>query len=81
MRNSLSLDGAPQEWGMSSDAKHMFVSECACYEVAQGQTLKLEKFAAVLSSMNHDVASLMQRQQRALQQRRRKAMKHCVVST
>ena len=58
MRNSISLDGAPQDWGMSSDAKHMFVSECACYEVAQGQTLKLEKFAAVLSSMNHDVASL-----------------------
>jgi maltose phosphorylase len=58
MRNSLSLDGAPQDWGMSSDAKHMFVSECACYNVAQGQTLKLEKFAAVLSSMNHDVASL-----------------------
>ena len=53
MRNSLTLDGQNNAWTASSDAKHMFVSECTKTAVAEGQTLRLDKFVAVLSSMNH----------------------------
>ena len=58
MRNNVLLEGQSQSWTSNSDASHMVVSETKSFDVAQGQTLKLEKFAAVLSSMNHDVESL-----------------------
>lgn len=58
MRNALYLDGTSIEWSASNDAKHMFISECMSKTVAQGQELRLEKYVAVLSSMNHEVPSL-----------------------
>jgi maltose phosphorylase len=58
MRNSLTLDGQQNDWTASSDAKHMFVSECTTISVAQGQTMRLDKFVSVLSSMNHESAQL-----------------------
>jgi len=58
MRNALYLDGTSLEWSASNDAKHMFISECMSKAVAQGQELRLEKYVAVLSSMNHEVTSL-----------------------
>ena len=58
MRNALYLDGTSIEWSASNDAKHMFISECMSKAVAQGQELRLEKYVAVLSSMNHEVTSL-----------------------
>ena len=58
MRNTVCLNGIPQPWIASSDAQHMMVSESACFQVSQGSTITLEKFAAVLSSMNHDTAEL-----------------------
>ena len=58
MRNTVCLNGIPQSWISSSDAQHMMVSESACFQVSQGSTITLEKFAAVLSSMNHDTAEL-----------------------
>lgn len=58
MRNTLTLDGEALPWSASTDAEHMVVSECVKTKVAEGQTVRLEKFAAVLSSMNHSVAEL-----------------------
>jgi len=58
MRNSLTLDGQQNDWTASSDAKHMFVGECTTISVAQGQTMRLDKFVSVLSSMNHESAQL-----------------------
>src|SRR6056300_1020341 len=58
MRNSSTVDGAAVAWDSTTEATHMYVCECAAFDVTQGQLLQLNKFAAVLSSMNHDVASL-----------------------
>jgi maltose phosphorylase len=58
MRNSSTVDGAAVAWDSTTEATHMYVCECAAFDVPQGQLLQLNKFAAVLSSMNHDVASL-----------------------
>jgi len=58
MHNYSAIDGASVAWDPTTEATHMCVCECASFKVQQGQTLQVNKFAAVLSSMNHSAAVL-----------------------
>ena len=58
MRNYTAIDGASVAWDSTTEATHMCVCECASFSVQQGQNLQVNKFAAVLSSMNHSAAVL-----------------------
>jgi maltose phosphorylase len=58
MRNYTAIEGASVAWDSTTEATHMNVCECATFNVQQGQNLQVNKFAAVLSSMNHSTAVL-----------------------
>jgi len=58
MRNYTAIEGASVAWDLTTEATHMNVCECATFNVQQGQNLQVNKFAAVLSSMNHSTAVL-----------------------
>ena len=58
MRNYTAIEGASVAWDSTTEATHMNVCECAIFNVKQGQNLQVNKFAAVLSNMNHSTAVL-----------------------
>jgi maltose phosphorylase len=58
MRNYTAIEGASVAWDSTTEATHMNVCECATFNVQQGQNLQVNKFAAVLSNMNHSTAVL-----------------------
>ncbi|MEY2963659.1 MAG: hypothetical protein RL754_920 [Bacteroidota bacterium] len=60
MRNSLKMNGAEVAWEATAAVEPMLVSESMAVAVSAGTELVLEKYAAVLSSMNHAVEALDQ---------------------
>lgn len=61
MRTTARWNDQPTDWSASSDSTHMFVSERSSFKIQPGDEVCLEKFAAVLSSMNHPTSALVDR--------------------
>jgi maltose phosphorylase len=61
MMNTASIDGIPASWTPVFEEKHMSCEEHMNFELKKGQTLELNKYAAVLSSMNHEAQHLVEK--------------------
>lgn len=61
MQTRVFLDGKLVEAGFREEAKEKYLAHCGEVEVGAGQTLRIEKYAANLSSENHPKAEIMQR--------------------